>query len=204
MLKTGAFSVFVTYRDMDPEVCVLSREEWRSWLEQNHDSVQAIWLALYKKHTGKSTLTYRDSLEEALCFGWIDGVRRSIDSEKYACRFTPRNKRSKWSSFNLKLAEKLIHEGFMAPAGREAYERREIHNAATLAAGNSSEIQLAPELEAVLKENKAAWQNYQGLAPSYRKQYAGWIMTAKRPETRDKRLQEAIGLLEQNKKLGMK
>ena len=100
---------------MEPELCVLSREEWRSWLEMNHGSVEAIWLVFYKKHTGKSTLTYRDSLEEALCFGWIDGVRRSIDSEKYACRFTPRRKKSKWSAFNLKLVEELITTTPMAP-----------------------------------------------------------------------------------------
>lgn len=190
--------------NVEPEVCVLSREEWRSWLESYHASVQAIWLVFYKKHTGKSSLTYRDSLEEALCFGWIDGVRRSIDAEKYACRFTPRRRKSKWSAFNMKLAEKLIREGMMAPAGFEAYKRRELHDAATRAAGNSSKIRLTPEIEAALHENKTAWKNFQALAPSYRKQYAGWIQSAKRPETRLKRLEEAVRLLEENKKLGLK
>ena len=189
---------------MELEVCVLNRADWRSWLEENHDSVQAVWLVFYKKHTGKSDLTYRDSLEEALCFGWIDGVRRSIDEEKYACRFTPRRKRSKWSAFNLKLVDRLISEGMMSPAGMEAYKRRETHDAAILEARNSSEIQLTPEVEKTLKENKVAWKNYQKLAPSYRKQYAGWLQSAKRPETREKRLQEALKLLEENKKLGMK
>ena len=189
---------------MEPELCVLSRAEWRSWLEMHHDSVEAIWLVFYKKHTGKSTLTYRDSLEEALCFGWIDGVRRSIDSEKYACRFTPRRKKSKWSAFNLKLVEELISEGLMTPSGMKAYQRKELPDNGTGSARKSSGIQLAPEIETALKENPTAWRNFQGLAPSYRKQYAGWLNSAKRPETREKRLKEALNLLEENKKLGMK
>lgn len=189
---------------MESEVSVLSRADWRSWLGLNHDSVQVTWLVLYKKHTGKYTLTCRDSLEEALCFGWIDGLRRSIDSEKYACRFTPRRKRSKWSAFNLKLVEKLINEGRMTGAGMKAFNKSKSHSSEILEARNSREIRLLPELEASLNENEAAWKNFQDFAPSYRRQYTGWLSSAKRLETREKRLKEAVRLLEENKKLGMK
>lgn len=158
----------------------------------------------YKKKTGKPSVNYLESVEEALCFGWIDGIKRSIDEQKYAHRFTPRKSCSKWSPLNIKLAKKMIKEKKMGRAGLEAFNQRIAYDDDILVARDSKEIPLTPEIEKALKANKKAWKNFNNLASSYKKQYVGWIRSAKRQETIDKRIKEAIKLLAQNKKLGMK
>lgn len=189
---------------MKPSVVCHDRNAWRAWLAANHGKAGETWLVFYKKHTGRNTVSYRESVEEALCFGWIDGLKRRIDEERYAYRFTPRRRGSKWSPLNIRLAEKMIAQGKMKPAGLAAYEQRRSYDENMLRARESKEIQLTPELESALKQNRAAWDNFRKLAPGYRKQYAGWLMSAKRVETREKRLAEALVLLENNQKLGMK
>jgi len=189
---------------METKVCPASREDWRAWLQDNHARFDEAWLVFYKKHTGKPSIGYRESVEEALCFGWIDGLKKSIDEERYAYRFTPRKPKSKWSPLNISLAEKMISEGKMAPAGLTAFEQRKAYDDKFLKARGKKEISLTPEINSELKANPTAWENFNSLAPGYRKQYTGWLISAKRPETRQKRLEEAIRLLEQNKKLGMK
>ena len=182
---------------MKVRVCPSSRAEWRSWLGENHPIEQEVWLFYYKKHTGKPTVGYRDSVEEALCFGWIDGIKKTIDDESYCHRFTPRRPNSKWSPLNISLAKKLIEQGKMMPAGLASFEQHKTYD-------EKKEFTLTPGIEKALKGNSVAWENFNRLAPGYRKQYVIWLASAKKPETRAKRLKEALDLLEQNKKLEMK
>ena len=189
---------------MNPKAHAANRAEWRCWLKANHAEVEEAWLVYYKKHTGKPTVSYPDSVEEALCFGWIDGLKKRIDDETYAHRFTPRRSGSKWSPLNIKLAKKMIDEGKMTEAGLKAFNQRETYDKELLKAIDASQIALTTEIESHLKANSKAWDNFNKLAPGYRKQYVGWLISAKKPETRKKRLQEAISLLSKNRKLGMK
>ena len=181
-----------------------SRSEWRAWLDKNHAREKQVWLVYYKKHVNKSSVTYMDSVKEALCFGWIDGLKKSIDEERYMHRFTPRRPGSKWSPLNIKLAREMIETGEMTEAGLNVFNKRVHYDKEILEVVSAADIPLDPETEAGLKANQKAWDNFNRLAPGYRKQYVGWLQSAKRPETRDRRLKELIKVLEQNKKLGMK
>jgi len=181
-----------------------SRQEWRDWLVKNHASEKELWLVYYKKHTGKPSVTYMESVKEALCFGWIDGIKKSIDEERYMHRFTPRRTGSKWSPLNITLAQEMIESGEMTEAGLSVFKQRVSYNEKILKAIKAKETQLTPEMEKALKANQKAWDNFNQLAPGYRKQYVGWLLNAKKPETKEKRLREAIELLAKNKKLGMK
>jgi uncharacterized protein YdeI (YjbR/CyaY-like superfamily) len=189
---------------MKHEFVAASREEWRSWLMQNRSTVEEVWLVYYKKHTGKPSISYIDSLEEALCFGWIDGIKRRIDEEKYAHRFTPRKLNSKWSERNVRLAKKMIEECKMTPSGLSSFKQRVSYGDKVFRAKSAKEIPIPAEIEDALKGNEKVWNNFINLAPGYKKQYALWLTTAKKIETREKRLKEAIKLLAKNKKLGMK
>ncbi len=189
---------------MKPECCASSREEWRAWLKKNHTKAVQVWLVYYKKHTGKSSIDYTDSVEEALCFGWIDGIKKKIDEEKYAHRFTPRKAKSKWSPLNIRRAKKMIEEGKMTQMGLASFNQRISYDEDFLKARNAKEISLTPEIEKALEANKKAWEHFNNLTPTHKKQYVGWLISAKRPETRERRLEEAIKLLTENKKLGMK
>jgi len=186
------------------ELSVSNRKEWRSWLKKNHAKAKEIWLIYSKKNTGTPSIDYIDSVEEALCFGWIDGIKKSIDERKYAHRFTPRKSGSKWSPRNIKLAEKMIEDGQMTQAGLVMFNQRLIYGEEFLKARDAHEIQLTSEIEKALRANKKAWDNFINLAPSYKKQYAGWLRNAKKQETLERRIKEAIKLLTENKKLGMK
>ena len=181
-----------------------SRGEWRAWLKENHARETEVWLVYYKKHTGKPSVTYIESVKEALCFGWIDGIKKSIDAESYTHRFTPRRPGSKWSAKNFRLANDLIEIGNMTTAGLNAFEQRQEYDLEALEAQKYCAQILDAEIENQLQANREAWDNFKRLAPGYRKQYIMWLQTAKRPETREKRVKEAIGLLAQNKHLGMK
>ena len=189
---------------MKPELCVSNRKEWRFWLEKNHAIAKEIWLVYFKKKTGQPSIDYPDSVEEALCFGWIDGLKKSIDEQMYAYRFTPRKKGSKWSPLNIKLAKKMIKEGQMTRSGLRAFNQRIAYDEKILEARDANEIPLTLEIEKALKANSKAWENFISLAPSYKKQYVGWLRSAKKKETMVRRIEEAIALLRENKKLGMK
>lgn len=179
-----------------------SRSQWRTWLEKNHATEDEVWLVYYKKNTGKQTVNYIESVKEALCFGWIDGTKKRIDDERYMHRFTPRKPNSKWSPTNIKLAKELIESGAMTGAGLAAFRKRKTYDEPFLQA--KQQAKLASEYEQVLKKNEKAWKNFNKLAPSYRKNYVAWLQSAKKPETRERRLQELIRVLEKNRKLGMK
>jgi uncharacterized protein YdeI (YjbR/CyaY-like superfamily) len=185
-------------------ISVPDRKAWRSWLKNNHASQAEVWLAYFKKHTGKSSVSYMDSVKEALCFGWIDGLKKRIDDERYAHRFTPRKANSKWSPQNIRLAEELIQSGEMTKAGLAAFNQKVPYDEELQKRLAAKEPLLTSETENGLKSSPKAWEYFNQLTPGYRKQYVGWLQSAKRPETRKKRLAEAIALLEANKKLGMK
>jgi uncharacterized protein YdeI (YjbR/CyaY-like superfamily) len=175
-----------------------TRAAWRSWLAEHHDRETEIWLVYNKRHTGEPRVEYDDAVEEALCFGWIDSIVRTIDEDRYAQKFTPRKAKSKWSESNLKRFAKLVREGKMTGAG---LAKAPPQDAAPLPAADDS---VPGYIEAALRANDVAWINFTNLAPSYRRLYIRWIEDAKKEETRRKRLAEAVSLLEQNKKLGLK
>ena len=181
-----------------------NREQWRNWLLENHAREFEVWFVFLKKHTGKSNVSYNDAVEEALCFGWIDGVKRSIDEDRYMHRFTPRKAGSKWSSLNKERAQRMIDAGRMAPAGQKSIELAKKNGRWTGSADVRANFSMPPELDARLKRNAKAATFFANLAPSYQRQYIAWIATAKRPETKNRRLDEAIELLGRSEKLGMR
>jgi uncharacterized protein YdeI (YjbR/CyaY-like superfamily) len=176
------------------------REEWRSWLEKNHDSVSEIWLVFYKKTSSKPTVTYDESVEEALCFGWVDGMVKTIDEERYKQRFTPRSKKSNWSASNIERVTRLIEQGRMTDAGRAKLPQ----DLTPPPPRYEADSPVPDWFTAGLSANPAAAANFQKLAPSHRKNYVRWVTEAKKEETRQRRLAEAIRMLERNEKPGMK
>lgn len=178
---------------------VRDREEWRRWLEEHHASESAIWLVFHKRSSGAAPFDYDDAIEEALCFGWIDSLVKRLDDARYARKFTPRAPGSRWSTINRRRYEDLKARGLLSEAG--------LARSPTSRSGDAprpSPAALPPDIEARLKADARAWEHFQRLAPSYRRTYLGWILSAKRAETREKRLREAIDLLAAGKKLGLK
>ncbi len=178
---------------------VRTRAEWRAWLAAHHDSVSEIWLVFPKRHTGKTTLTYEDSIEEALCFGWVDSLVKRLDNDHFARKFTPRKLDSRWSTLNRRRYEKVKALGLLAPSG--------VERAPTVRSGDAPRPSLAvipPYLEKALRANGRAWRNFEQLAPSYRRLYIAWVESAKRDETKQKRLREAVARLAAGQKLGLK
>lgn len=181
-----------------------NREQWRNWLEKNQAKETEVWLVFLKQHTGRPNVSYNDAVEEALCFGWIDGVKRSIDEDRYMHRFTPRRPDSKWSKLNKERAERMLQAGHMAPAGEKSIKLAKKNGKWTEPVSANINFTMPPELKARLKNSKKAATFFASLAPSYKRQYIAWIATAKRPETKERRLDEAIGLLNRGEKLGMR
>lgn len=164
----------------------------RAWFEANHATETELIVGYYKKATKIPSVDWPQSVDEALCFGWIDGIRRRIDEKSYSIRFTPRKARSHWSAVNLAKMEKLLAEKRVAEAGLIAYERRDPENSEQFAYEQKT-VALAPEYEAELKAEEAAWTFfYKKLAPSFRKATIHWVMSAKREATRRRRLRILI------------
>ena len=178
------------------------RSEWRAWLEEHHATEREVWLVYAKKGCGKPSITYLESLEEALCFGWIDSLIQRIDDEKYARKFNPRRAGSKWSNLNKHLAAKLVKEGRMTEAGLAKVDFTLPE--ADAPTPKRSPLPLPDWLMEGLKSSPAAWENFKRMPPSHRRNYIGWISDAKRDETRQKRIREAIRMLEKNERLGLK
>jgi uncharacterized protein YdeI (YjbR/CyaY-like superfamily) len=174
--------------------------EFRKWLEENHQTETELYVGYYKVDTGKPSMNWSESVDEALCFGWIDGVRRSIDQESYCNRFTPRNPKSNWSAINIKKVEDLIRLGKMTPAGLAAYEKRSESRSAVYSYENLPE-KLAPEFENRFKENPVAWKFFQKQAPSYKKVKIYWVMEARQEQTRWARLEKLIAACQSGKKI---
>jgi uncharacterized protein YdeI (YjbR/CyaY-like superfamily) len=180
-----------------------SRRSWRKWLLEQHAKEAEVWLVFYKRHTGKPTLSYNDAVEEALCFGWIDGIKRRIDDERYMHRFSPRKKDSNWSATNRQRALRLQRVGSMTAAGLAAIELAK-RSGKWDAPKQAIDLSMPPKLAAGLRKDKAAGQFFASLSAAQRHQFTGWINAAKRAETKQRRVQEAIRLLQRNEKLGMR
>jgi uncharacterized protein YdeI (YjbR/CyaY-like superfamily) len=186
------------------QVYVKTRQEWRAWLRQHHAKSSGIWLVFYKKHTGKSGLTYEAAVEEALCFGWIDSIIKKIDADRYVRKLTPRKADSSWSESNRRRVARLEERGLMTAAGKSKVTEAKRSGRWHGSVPPSAVFSIPPELADALAKNKKAGAFFDQLAPSYQKQYCAWISTAKRPETRERRLRTSLSLLEQGEKLGLK
>ncbi len=183
---------------------VSRRQDWRAWLRRHHRTASEVWLVSYKKHTGRPQLRYDEAVEEALCFGWIDSHIQRIDEESFARKFTPRKDESNWSAVNLRRLRAMIEQGRMTKAGLARIDPALIEGRRKPAPQRAKSPPVPPYMKRALMHRPKAWENFQNLAPSYRRAYVHWIRGAVREETRRRRLAEAVSLLERNQKLGMK
>lgn len=183
---------------------ITDREQWRKWLSEHHAGVAGIWLIFYKKETRQPTIDYEDAVEEALCFGWIDSIIKKIDNDRYVRKFTPRKDKSRWSALNKKRANKMIKEGRMTDLGLTKIKAAKKSGLWEKDGRPQISLDVPAELSKVLAQNKKAKENFDKLALSYRRQYIGWIAIAKKAETKKRRIEESITLLEKGKILGMK
>jgi len=165
--------------------------DFRKWLQKNHASVDELWVGYYKKDSGRASITWPESVDEALCFGWIDGIRKSIDAESYKIRFTPRRPRSIWSAVNIDRANELTKLKRMAPAGVKAFAARE-ENRSGIYTYEQRSVEMPEPYLSTLKKNSLAWKYLQEERASYRKAVNWWVLSAKREETRLRRLNELI------------
>ncbi len=177
--------------------------DFRKWLQKNYKKEKELLVGFYKVGSGKPSITWPQSVDEALCFGWIDGVRRSIDAEAYCIRFTPRKPASIWSSINIKKVEELSKQGLMKPEGLAAFELRKDHRSKIYSYENEA-LELSTAFEKQFKANKKAWTFFAAQAPSYQRQTCSWIMGAKQDATRLNRLHTIIAESEAGKKRGEK
>ncbi|MBE0649699.1 MAG: YdeI/OmpD-associated family protein [Bacteroidales bacterium] len=174
--------------------------EFRTWLEENHDTEKELLVGFYKVKTGKPSMTWSESVDEALCFGWIDGIRKSIDDESYCIRFTPRNLSSNWSKINIDKVNKLRRLGLMRPAGLKVFSQRKEERSATYSFENLPK-KFPKDYEKKFKENKAAWDFFRKQAPSYQKTITHWILAAKQEKTKWSRLEKLISSSEKQSRL---
>jgi uncharacterized protein YdeI (YjbR/CyaY-like superfamily) len=149
-------------------------------------------------------VSYSEAVEEAICWGWIDGLKKRIDDERYTHRFTPRREESRWSPTNIEIARRMIARKRMTQAGLRAFERRRHYDDEQVQIAHATELELPKGLEREIRRHRKAWKNFQALAPGYRKRYVAWLVTAKREDTRRRRLEEVIAALARNEKPGMK
>lgn len=172
---------------MDP-VYFASPAEFRDWLVAHHGDRDELLVGFHKKGSGTPSMTWPEAVDEALCVGWIDGVRRRVDDDRYTIRFTPRKPRSTWSAVNVARVAVLTAEGRMQPAGLAAFERRAPERTGIYAYEQREQAALDPADEALFRASEAAWEFFQARPPSYRRVLTWWVVSAKRDETRRKRL----------------
>ena len=185
---------------MDNALEFKNREEWRSWLTQNHEKADSVWLTFYKKSSGKKGMPLEESVEEAICFGWIDGKLRRIDDERFVVRFSPRKAKSVWSKINRERAERLIRSGRMTSAGLAKIEAARKSGWWDKAYTNKIKDAIPTDLEQALMNEEKPWENFQRFANSYRNMYIGWVTGAKTEGTRKKRIEKVVEQSLQNKK----
>jgi uncharacterized protein YdeI (YjbR/CyaY-like superfamily) len=191
-MPTKTQKILKTFEARSPKV-------WRKWLEKHHASEAEVWLLFYKEHTGEKSIELGDAIDEALCFGWIDSLVRRLDDDRYARKFTPRKLNSRWSTINRRRYAALKAEGRLAQPG--------LDRPPTARSGDAprpSITALPPYLDKELQANPRAREHFEKLAPSCKRNYIAWVDSAKRDETKQKRLREMIGLLEAGQKLGLK
>jgi uncharacterized protein YdeI (YjbR/CyaY-like superfamily) len=180
------------------------RKDWRDWLRKNHNSKPEVWVVFFKKTSPKTNLSYNDAVEEALCFGWVDGMKRSIDEHRYMHRFSPRKPDSKWSPSNIARVRRMLDAGLMTAAGEKAIAQAKESGSWEQPVTSPGPLPMPPEFDQQLKRNKKARSFFESLAPSYRREYVDWVASAKREATRQRRMEEALDLLSSGKKLGMR
>jgi uncharacterized protein YdeI (YjbR/CyaY-like superfamily) len=168
-----------------------TQKHFRKWFEKNHKKEKELFVGYYKVSSGKPSVTWSESVDEALCFGWIDGIRRSVDDESYCIRFTPRKPNSNWSAINIKKVEDLTKLGLMKPEGLHSFSLRK-ENKSKIYSYENPLVSFDKSFEKLFKANKKAWAFYQTTTPTYRKVTTRWVMSAKQEETRLKRLEELI------------
>jgi uncharacterized protein YdeI (YjbR/CyaY-like superfamily) len=205
LAASGGVAAGARAKAMSKMLYVTDREGWREWLARHHSSEREIWLIYYKKHAGKPRISYEHAVEEALCFGWIDSIVKKIDERRYAQKFTPRRDLGKWSASNRERMRRLVREGRMTDVGLAKFDLKmlgEEPRGGKLP--KKSGVGLPRFVREGLMAKPKAWEFFQSLAPSYRRLYVQWIVAAKKEETRKRRLEEAVSLLQQKKKLGLK
>jgi uncharacterized protein YdeI (YjbR/CyaY-like superfamily) len=177
---------------------VRTRRQWRAWLAQHHTSSPGVWFVFYKGHTGVKSVGYEDMVREALCFGWIDSLIKRVDDDRYVLKVTPRRPTSKWSNSNRKRWKELEAAGLLTSAGHAAAPTNKT------SASRPVIPKLPSYIATALKANGRGWEFFRQLAPTHRRDFVVWIHTAKRPETRDRRIRESISLLAGGKRLGLR
>lgn len=167
-------------------------EDFRAWLQAHHDRESELLVGFYKKGSGRPSITWPESVDEALCYGWIDGIRRNAGEDAYTIRFTPRKKKSTWSAVNIARVAELTKLGRMQPAGLKAFDAREESNSRIYAYENRDKISLDPAMEERFRANEKAWNFFQAQPPGYRKTAVFYVMSAKQDATRQRRLDQLI------------
>jgi uncharacterized protein YdeI (YjbR/CyaY-like superfamily) len=169
-----------------------SPQAWHAWLEEHHETHEELLVGFYKKGTGKPSITWPEAVDGALCFGWIDGVRRSLNETSYVIRFTPRRARSVWSAVNIKRVAELQKLGLMRPAGSQAFEKRTGDQSGIYSYEQRKGAKLTAMYEKTFRVNKKAWKFFQAQPPWYQRTASWWVISAKKEETRLKRLAQLI------------
>jgi len=175
-----------------------NRAAWRAWLSKNHALYKEVWLVLSKKHARHSSVTYTEAVEEAICFGWVDGQAKTIDGEKFMQRYSPRKPKSPWSETNIERAKRMIGKGLMTEAGLKIFKKGVRNNLTTPSSKNFSVPQ---DLEEALRKNETVWSNFQRMPPSARLMFVYWVNSAKTPATRQRRTDKSIELIAENRRL---
>lgn len=175
--------------------------DFRVWLERNHERATELIVGFRKVGTGLPSMTWPESVDEALCFGWIDGVRKRIDDSSYTIRFTPRRRSSNWSAVNLAKMNDLIAQGRVHQAGLAAYEARTAKKTGLYSFEQERPVELSAAEAHRFKKNEVAWSFFQSAAPSYRKVITYWVVSAKRPETRTRRLEDLMQACAEGRRL---
>lgn len=166
--------------------------KFRAWFEKHHAETRELWVGFYKRGSGKPSITWPESVDQALCFGWIDGLRKSVDASSYTIRFTPRKPDSTWSAINIKRAKELAAQGLMSAAGLEAFEKRSDEKSAIYSYEQRKSAQLSDADSRRFRANQRAWEFFQSQPAWYRRTTAWWVISAKKEETRAKRLDTLI------------
>ena len=166
--------------------------EWRRWLARHHASAPELWVGFYKRATGRPSITWPEAVDEALACGWIDGIRKRLDADRYVIRFTPRRPRSIWSAVNLRRVAELTKQGRMQPAGLAAHAKAKDGRSGLYSYEQRKKAELPPEMETRLRRNARAWAFFQSQPPSYRHTATWWVISAKRDDTRKRRLATLI------------
>jgi uncharacterized protein YdeI (YjbR/CyaY-like superfamily) len=174
--------------------------DFRNWLDNNHATATELWVGFYKRNSGKRSITWPESVDQALCFGWIDGIRKRVDENSYQIRFTPRRRGSIWSAINIKRAKELVRQKQMRPFGLRAFAAR-IENKSGIYSYEQRSTELRQPYAKLLKKNKVAWNFFKTQSPSYRKMIGWWIVSAKKEETRMTRLAKLISESAKGKRL---